>query len=485
MTTVKPECVRIGRVKANSGDSLVAMSNALRQEFGLPSSSSLQLRVGGITVNSRVRYFSASNRIQKQIIFCSPRLLAELHLPLGIRLGLAYNKAAQHMRLGPVLGLYAVRYKDPEKPYGKMTSILQELMTAGREKGVLVYAFSPGDVDFNRNVVQGGIYDFRQKKWLNALFPFPDAVYDRISSRTLERRRDVQHTKDLLRKVPGLHYFNPHFLGKWEVYSLLASEHRVERFLPYTRLYREPQDVIDMLERFGQVFLKPAQSSQGLGIVWIWRAADDSYTGQFIGWNGREIDWRARDQKHLAEIIQRIVSGRCYIVQQGLRLARYDGRPCDIRLLMQKDHQGQWRLTTSVGRVAGDGSRISNLGHGGSLVSVYRLFKRTIGTDNELFREQKAKLIAMGKTVSQALENAMGESFAELGLDVAVDIHKNLWLIEVNSKPARSLGDDNDQPRPRARLSVRRIMDYVRYLTGFCQKEGCEDENHTRDPQAG
>ena len=57
-----------------------------------------------------------------------------------------------------------------------------------------------------------------------------------------------------------------------------------------------------------------------------------------------------------------------------------------------------------------------------------------------------------------------GRLVAELGIDLAIDVHGKIWLIEINSKPSKT-DDTVINPNSHFRPSVLRLIDYVLYLS--------------------
>ncbi|WP_221413080.1 YheC/YheD family protein, partial [Peribacillus simplex] len=60
-----------------------------------------------------------------------------------------------------------------------------------------------------------------------------------------------------------------------------------------------------------------------------------------------------------------------YLIQQGIHLLRYQGRPFDLRVLTQRSPSGQWVSTGIIGRVAAKNKIITNH-HSGGTVEHYK-----------------------------------------------------------------------------------------------------------------
>lgn len=453
-----------------SEDLIFVPSNILVKQWGLKSAQAIDIKSGTCICTAQARLSDASN---ERIIKVSKRVLKQLSIPADQSVRVHFDKSLNQISIGPIIGLYAIKVQNSaSKPFGEITGFLQELQLAGLNKGAVVYVFCPQKLEAGAKTLVGYSYRFKIRRWVKRRFPIPDVVYDRVLSRKMERKSDVKSTRKFLTQLPGLHYFNRGYLDKWEVYKHLVKDYSLRPLIPETRLCTDITDVVHMLDRYHQVYIKPANSSHGLGICWVSKGRG-GYYGHFINWHGEERAWYVKNTSELAALISRITRRRKYIVQQGLKLAYKNKKPTDIRVLMQKNSEGLWRFTTFIARVAADGSRVSNFEHGGSLTSVYRLLKNSSKANKISYRMQRAFLITFAKNVCKQLENSMQVDFAELGLDMALDVQGRLWLIEVNSRPARDLSDHQRLPQ-NARLSVRRVIDYAGWLSGFTAKPGGE-----------
>jgi hypothetical protein len=127
------------------------------------------------------------------------------------------------------------------------------------------------------------------------------------------------------------------------------------------------------------------------------------------------------------------IKGRFYLVQQGIDLLRYEDRPFDLRVLTQKNLQGAWETTGMLGRVAAPQKVVTNYHNGGSIFSVDALFQEHMSPAEMISTVQQLK--SLGVKIAAQLETAY-PGLKEIGLDVAMDQHHDLWLLEVNTLPS-------------------------------------------------
>ncbi|MDO4541152.1 MAG: YheC/YheD family protein, partial [Syntrophomonadaceae bacterium] len=209
--------------------------------------------------------------------------------------------------------------------------------------------------------------------------------------------------------------------------------------------------------------LKPAHGSLGLGIIRVERMSGGGmhYTVYRSGiHHGRASS--------AAEFLHRTQGSRkqmLYIVQQGIDLARVAGSVFDLRVILQKDRHGEWRLTKRVARIAPPGSQVSNLRRGGRAVSGERVMRRLFRNNKSLLQEKNDELLTLCIMIADTIEQKSGKIFGELGLDIGIDNSRRWWLIEVNSKPRKTTETEASQRI--MRQSFLRPLEYATWLAGF------------------
>nr|WP_206529793.1 YheC/YheD family protein [Brevibacillus sp. SYP-B805] len=332
------------------------------------------------------------------------------------------------------------------------------LIRHGRRLGADVFLFSPRDVNTARQEVNGFVPDVR-KGWKEKRFRWPDVVIDRYRWYPLAKHDDYLP----FRRRELFRYASSRFANKWRVYHVLAADETARRWLPEARIYSR-RNVAYMLKAYGNVYIKPTHGSGGRSIVKLERRK-----------NGYAFLGRTRLQgkrvlilptlpallRRLDRWVEREKQGNeAFFVQQGLHLELLPGRHVDMRLLIQKDGEGIWRVTGMGARIGDVKSSTTNLHGGGSAVSA-------AGFLLERFGEEKAEMIVrecmrLARRIVDVLEHHYGPMM-EFGIDIGVDVAGNVWLIEVNPKPGREIFRKIGQME-RYRLAMQRPLEYALYL---------------------
>jgi glutathione synthase/RimK-type ligase-like ATP-grasp enzyme len=418
-----------------------------------------------IKFGSRVaKGWIAIHSAKSPLIRISSQLARSLKLPDHLSICASYDSQSHCLRIGPLLGILINTQTTMNQPvFGAMTRFLEECSLTGQERGVCVAVFTPEQMMAEGGTSKGWLY--HNSKWRSRELPFPDVLYNRITSRRIERKPRLQSILRFLRMHHGVYVFNTTFLDKRQVHETLMRDPRMQHMLPETHPYH-PNRIRTMLSRHGTLYLKPTNGSLGSGIIRLIK------TGRFIVCqyataNGTTTRVYRKIEKAISHLNRR-VKGSSYLVQQGLHLVTSRGRPVDFRVLVQKNLHGNWAITSVVGRIANDQHIVSNLARGGTVRKASDVIEEL---DPHQSRPSISKIRSTALDVANAFEELVDGHYAELGIDLAVDKAGKVWLLEINSKPSKT-DDTVINPSLATRPSVIRLIDYTLYLTRFAQTRG-------------
>ncbi|MCZ8513439.1 YheC/YheD family protein [Paenibacillus filicis] len=448
--------IQIQSASISNDGSYISLSNSIAKKWKIPFHQSLQLRFGSARQEVRVAPLSSSSALR-----LSDALASRLGLSHGDQLCLQYKPSARTIQIGPLLGVMVSRVYpgSPDKPFGASTAFCRELTDACSTYGAGVFFCTPDDLDAQSDTIRGWRYAGR---WVKADFPVPHVLYNRLTSRKLENRDNVQKFIEQAKIRHNAQLFNEKYLNKTEVFDALRKETDLLVYLPESYLLRSFAQLKSMCAKYPTVFLKPITGSLGKGIIRIKRMEDGSYQCHFTNLGGARKQSFPSLTQLFASFSGKVKTQR-YQIQQGLQLLSVEGRPVDFRALVQRGEDGQWNITSIVARIAGTHHFVSNLARGGTLTTVNDALARS-GTGAAAGGLAKLRRAAL--QIAKGIETQVQGHFAELGIDLAIDSQGRVWLIEVNSKPSK---DDNTplQGGKKTRPSVRRIVQYVRYAAKF------------------
>ncbi|WP_036698204.1 YheC/YheD family protein [Paenibacillus taiwanensis] len=330
-----------------------------------------------------------------------------------------------------ILTLYKNKRRDIEERH-----VYEQMIVAGHEMDMDVCVFTPQDVDHVRKKANVMVYTPGTGKWTRKWSVLPQLIFDRCRN---QRSAQFSSMKHFRAKFGYLTFLNQPLRNKWKIYNVLSDTPEFNKLLPHTVIYREPQNINDMLSKTGMVYVKPINGTGGRGILRLERKRKHP---SYVYVEGRNRSRRVISPQYvklnrLRAYMEAWVQQDRYIVQQGIPVKLSNGKVHDYRMLIQKDEHGKWGITGSVGRVGAYKSVTSNLHGGGHAVPMRALLQSWIGNQQRIDSIQH-NMEKAGIRIAAYLEKKYG-SLCELALDWAIDKQGRCWLLEVNPKPSREV----------------------------------------------
>ncbi|MFC0214091.1 YheC/YheD family protein [Paenibacillus chartarius] len=333
-----------------------------------------------------------------------------------------------------------------------------DIIRIGEELGAQVYVVTTADLKLTGDLFLAYCYDFKARKWRRSPVTMPHVIYNRVPYRKLEMLPEVQQTIQMCLKSRKVQLFNPSFFNKWSLSEWLNRSAETRRFIPVTHQLTGSRQLEQLLNDHGTVYLKPVKGKAGRGIMRLerpLRSGQPKYVLKLQDTTGSQEAVFSSIEELWPELRSEIGSKE-YIVQQGIRLARYNKRPYDLRALVQKTGTGKWSVTGVGARVAGKASITTHVPRGGSINEPRRVLSSAFGpaeAESILERVKKAAL-----KIAARIEASSGHTYGEMSMDLGVDTDGRVWFFEANAKPMKF-----DEPEIR-RKSLERTIRYAMYL---------------------
>lgn len=333
-----------------------------------------------------------------------------------------------------------------------------DLLEAGRQAGLTIYVTTVQHLKLQANRIIGYSYNSGSKSWERHWFPLPQVVYNRIPQREDEWIPEVRQKIEECLAHPGIRLFNQSFFNKWLLFKWLQRSKKTSRFVPLTLKYDASLKLLPLIRKFPYLYLKPEKGKAGIGIMRIHRKMGKRVV-YLLDTQEKNIKtvYRFSTLRELKERLNDMIKNQDYIIQQGIRLASYNSRPFDLRVLVQKNRRGVWSVTGIGARLAGQLSITTHVPRGGSIESPGRLLSSHFSAGKAKQILQRARRAAL--IIARQIERASQAELGELSLDLGVDRKARLWFFEANAKPMKF-----DEPNIR-RKSLARLMQYCKYLT--------------------
>lgn len=224
--------------------------------------------------------------------------------------------------------------------------------------------------------------------------------------------------------------------SKWYKHVCLQKEPLLEKYLPDTMPLAQSH-LLTFLQKYPNVYVKPCCGGGGRGVIKVMRIENRC----IIQTTRKRF---AVPYESVYRYVKPLTRGKRYIVQQGIDLVSISNRPIDFRVLLLRPKQ-EWELMGIMGKLAVRNQIVTNHCRGGSSISYKQAMQRATGWKDEEYEKVEKEMVEASQLVANTLQSKY-KYMNQLGLDMAVDSQKHIWLIEANTKPQYNLFKDHDNP---------------------------------------
>jgi YheC/D like ATP-grasp len=288
----------------------------------------------------------------------------------------------------------------------------------GRELGLEPVFFHPRHV-LSNGKVKG--YFWNGSRLVPRVVPVPRVIHNRVLTGDLKARQVIRSLSKTQLVFNGLVVRD-----KRKVHQMLWKNPQVRSYLPHTVPYSR-DNLRHFLDRYRIVYVKPSIGSVGIGVVRIEREGDHYH---FISSQYRKV----LSRQGLIVELARWIGNKRYLIQQGIPLARYEGKTFDIRVSVQKNREQKWSVSGMVAKVANQKNKLSNLARGGRAFPLETVLRESFSPE-----QQKEIIERIGLAAIQLARQyeSYYPSLADLGMDMGIDGKGNPYLIEINIRDQR------------------------------------------------
>jgi glutathione synthase/RimK-type ligase-like ATP-grasp enzyme len=275
------------------------------------------------------------------------------------------------------------------------------------------FVFTTDDVE--ENGVIGYVYFFELMKWGKISFPFPDIIYNKISSRSEETSDEVVALKTFFEQQRKP-FFNYGFFDKWETYSALSQDKEMQSYLPKTWLFTDKINISDLLKSHYSLYAKPKNGHKGSGIYKLSRK-EDHY---MIQSNSTTITY---NEEKFRTWVSNDINRENYLLQEEIMTDKIDDCKYDLRVICL--YRGNEYKPIGIGvRKATKNSFMTHVPNGGEIIPFEQVKDRC--SINQIY--------LLANKVGTILTKAFG-FVGEFSLDIGITSKGWPFLFEVNSKP--------------------------------------------------
>jgi hypothetical protein len=374
---------------------------------------------------------------QENYMYVPDSICIELEIFEGISLNIW--KKENEIFLGPVVGIFEPPWILSRIEKGGAYYYELQHIKASIAENCLCYYFTIEDINWFQKKIRGLTFNPELNEWRYCIFPMPNVIYDEGIFLKEDIKSVAKYIRKQFRGEPKIRLINSrNSFGKWELCKRLSKYKEVKKYIPETIEYMNFDDVLSMLKSHKLVFLKSFNGSKGEEVLSI-KKEKKLFRLNYFDYEAKEIE--LADVKDLEEFIENFIGNEKYIIQQGIKLLKYEGRSFDLRVLLQKDESGNWKSTYNAARIAKGKSTITNHATGGDIIIYEDIYPHLKSSLSEESLPDSNKLAKISMEIASYIEKEFGV-FGEIGMDIGIDIHGDLWIIEANAKPDKFIDEE-------------------------------------------
>lgn len=357
------------------------------------------------------------------------------------RVGLTRDEGGEWIA-GPI---YAILAGSGKSSFIGARSNFRDIMKTARLRNSFVYVIATDGVNHDerwKGYVRSG-----NRKWIPLPCPRPEAMYNRIPKRNLERSETARTAKTIIHNL-GIPMFNPGYFNKATIYRIIRAA-KLDQYLPETHETLTAELLCRMLQRHPAVYLKPTGGSIGHGMIrveacgadYVVKVLKNSHCQTYVADSARSL-WTLVEQHRLLSQ---------YVIQSAISLIEWNQRPCDFRVLLQKRGH-HWVVVGKGVRVAGANAITTHVPNGGSIAHALQVLTQRFGADDAQVDQEIERMVVR---CAEAIDEYYQYELGEMSMDIGVDEYGHPWFFEANSKPMKF-----DEPEIR-RKSLQGILAHL------------------------
>ncbi|NHM31114.1 YheC/YheD family protein [Neobacillus terrae] len=218
--------------------------------------------------------------------------------------------------------------------------------------------------------------------------------------------------------------------SKWKKHKLMMGNTNLQAYLPKTILLSN-RSLIEWVENYTKVMLKPCFGSQGKGVIQITSFPNKDFEVHHE-YQRTIIKGKEQLYDYLKENYYRRRNTK-YIIQEKIPLASIQENPFDIRVMVQrKINTSEWTVTAKCAKVAANNYVITNVAK--AILPVDQALEESC-LSNFSLANIDTKLNEISLTIVEHLSYFYPKTRA-FGIDLGIDEKGEIWIIEVNLRPS-------------------------------------------------
>lgn len=294
------------------------------------------------------------------------------------------------------------------------------------------FRFVPSNINPLTETVNGDYFNPHINEWENCEFPLPQILYDRCFYKEDPHSQQCKAIVKWLKTKKDLLFLGYGLPNKMELYSKL-SDSDLSPYLLKSSLVASGESVIDDLASNKPLIMKPVNGSQGRGVYYLEKINNEIIVQ--TDKNNKTVSRTFPYKEKAISLINFLIKDRDYLIQEYKKLSNNKNQPFDIRVLLQKNENGNWHEAAKGIRTGKEKGIVSNISAGGTISAYKDWLSGYPSAKRDYLNNEITDILRM---LPQVLETHFPPLF-ELGIDIGVSEDLSIWILDVNSKPGRKV----------------------------------------------
>jgi len=443
--------LNINEIKFVEDNNLLIIDNHFAEKNNLLFVKQTLLRFGFKSAEIEIKISSSLKENQIEI---SRNLIEDLKIPTFGNFNLKVENNT--IIIGPYIGIILGTKK---LSLYRRRRILEPYVKYFNKINGIVVGFTINDMKRRTLEVDGIVYNPNKGVWIRTTVPYPNSI--------IKRGFVNKKNRQYLFSLYGDKIYNYKAINKWEMHQRLEQFTDLKNYLPDTELYKDIGNMMDFINKYNDIYIKPVGGNQGQGIYNVIQSKDQIRI--MTRKDGQNVVITCNSEEEVKEFAKRYLRSRKYIMQQTLDLS-INNRMIDFRIGFDKNQQGEWKHNLYITRVGGDESIVSNVATSGGYVEYpQKALMKYYNLNNDMAEEYKKKLLNVGYSIAKKLDYT-GVRLGKIALDLCLDNDLNIYLIEVNNRaPNDGLMKGLGDRKTLYDIKLANIL-YAKGLSGFSKQ---------------
>ena len=405
------------------------LNKKIKENFSIDINEEIVVILGQKRINAKSCIYT--DIANDNIVWFSKNLVEELNLPEKMILNISVI-GNNTIKLGPVIGIfvnprYITKLNSPYPPESAIQMKRANIIGKG-----FIYYFTCENIYWLRENVKAWYFSSKEKKWKNGYVPLPDVIYDRGVNFFSDEKIIVNHIREQFLSTNTLAKINSvEYLDKLGIYQKINKYTHLRKYLPKIVKYSFTEDIKNFLDEFRTVHVERVLENKKSETLTI--TLEEEGLEIYYYFKNNVCTKRFASIESIAYFLEMFFKDEVLILQGGIDRYTYKGMPIDLRILLQKDHAGNWLAVYNHLKI------IKNK-YTENKVYVYN-FKDVapyifeIKEADIIFLDEKIRKVAI--SIAEGIEKEFG-NLGELAVDLMLDKKLNVWFIDANLKPAKN-----------------------------------------------